>query len=223
MQTEADFINVEEEEQEIRYIKPKKQLSEQHLQHLAVIREKALQKKKEMKLITEKANKIKEFETMKVAKQLQKQELAKQYDEMMFKQYDEGIYNKPAPEEPSQSRVEVKIEAPSLAREAEQSRVEKTEVKPTVVKPEKKKKVIKKVIYQEASSSDSDGADEVEVVKVKKSNKAPKEQKEEIQKAPVKENTYTSLLYESSLDKMRTKMMDERAKYLVNSLLPQYN
>ena len=92
-----------------------------------------------------------------------------------------------------------------------------------MVKPEKKKKVIKKVIYQEASSSDSDGADEVEVVKVKKSYKAPKEQKEEIQKVPVKENTYTNLLYESSLDKMRTKMMDERAKYLVNSLLPQYN
>ena len=213
MQTEADFLNVEEEEQEISYVKPKKQLSEAQLQHLAVIREKALQKKKEMKVITEKANKIKEFETMKVAKQLQKQELAKQYDEMMFKQYDEGIYSKP--EEP---KIEVKIEAPS------QSRVEEPkEIKPTVVKPEKKKKIIKKVIYQEASSSDSDGADEVEVVKVKKSNKAPKEQKEEIQKAPVKENTYTNLLYESSLDKMRTKMMDERAKYLVNSLLPQYN
>ncbi len=48
MQTEADFINVEqeEEEQEISYIKPKKQLSEAQLQHLAVIREKALQKRK---------------------------------------------------------------------------------------------------------------------------------------------------------------------------------
>ena len=171
MQTEADFINVEqeEEEQEIRYIKPKKQLSEAQLQHLAVIREKALQKKKEMKVITEKANKIKEFETMKVAKQLQKQELAKQYDEMMFKQYDEGIYSKPeAPSLAKQSRVEVKIEAPP-----KEPVEEIKEVKPTVVKPEKKKKVIKKVIYQEASSIDSDGADEVEVVKVKKSNKQP--------------------------------------------------
>ena len=128
MQTEADFINVEqeEEEQEIRYKKPKKQLSEAQLQHLAVIREKALQKKKEMKVITEKANKIKEFETMKVAKQLQKQELAKQYDEMMFKQYDEGIYSKP--EAP---KVEVKIEAPSKPVE---------EIKKKVVKPEEKKR-----------------------------------------------------------------------------------
>ncbi len=37
--------------------KPKKQLSEQKLQHLANIRVKALEKKKEMKVITEKANK----------------------------------------------------------------------------------------------------------------------------------------------------------------------
>jgi len=167
-----------------------------------------------MKVITEKANKIKEFETMKVAKQLQKQELAKQYDEMMFKQYDEGIYNKPAPEEP---KVEVKIEIPKVE--------EPKEVKPTVVKPEKKKKIIKKVIYQEATSSDSDGADEVEVVKVKKSHKQPivPKQREVEEAPPKKENSYTNLLYESSLDKMRTKMMDERAKYLVNSLLPQYN
>ena len=207
MQTEADFINVEqeEEEQEIRYIKPKKQLSEAQLQHLAVIREKALQKKKEMKVITEKANKIKEFETMKVAKQLQKQELAKQYDEM--------ISNQAKPEPP---KIEPK---PEIKEEV------KTEIKKEVVKPEKKKKVIKKVIYQEASSSDSDGADEVEIVKVKKSHKQPivPKQREVEEAPPKKENSYTNLLYESSLDKMRTKMMDERAKYLVNSLLPQYN
>jgi len=208
MQTEADFINVEEEEeQEISYIKPKKQLSEAQLQHLAVIREKALLKKKEMKAITEKANKVKEFETMKVAKQLQKKELAKQYDEMMFKQYDEGIYSKP--EAP-------KIEAP---------KIEKEEVKPTIVKSEKKKKIIKKVIYQEASSSDSDGADEVEVVKVKKSHKQPivPKQRDVEEAPPKKENSYTNLLYESSLDKMREKLMNERCKYLVNSLMPQYN
>ena len=39
--------------------KPKKQLSEQKLQHLQNIRVKALEKKKEMKVITEKANKLK--------------------------------------------------------------------------------------------------------------------------------------------------------------------
>ena len=43
--------------------KPKKQLSEQKLQHLQNIRVKALEKKKQMKEITEKANKLKEFES----------------------------------------------------------------------------------------------------------------------------------------------------------------
>jgi hypothetical protein len=215
MQTEPDFINVEEEEQEISYRKPKKQLSEAQLQHLAVIREKALQKKKEMKVITEKANKIKEFETLKVAKQLQKQEMAKQYDEM--------INNQAKQAEPP------KVEAPKPEIKEEIKQKEeikpKEEIKKEVVKPEKKKKVIKKVIYQEASSSDSDGADEVEIVKVKKSHKQTAPKQKEVEEPPpkIKENSYTNLLYESSLDKMRTKMMDERAKYLVNSLLPQYN
>ena len=40
-------------------IKPKKQLSEQKLQHLANIRVKASEKKKEMKQMTEKANELK--------------------------------------------------------------------------------------------------------------------------------------------------------------------
>ena len=212
MQTEADFINVDvEEDNDKSFRKPKKQLSEQQLQHLAVIREKALQKKKEMKLITEKANKIKEFETMKVAKQLQKQELAKQYDEMMNNQSKQ---NEEKVEPPSQSRVETPKQET------------KEEIKPTVVKPEKKKKIIKKVIYQEASSSDSDNADEVEVVKVKRTHKRveqPKKEEPKIEQPQNKENSYTNLLYESSLDKMRSKMMDERAKYLVNSLMPQYN
>ena len=210
MQTEPDFINVEEEEQEISYRKPKKQLSEAQLQHLAVIREKALQKKKEMKVITEKANKIKEFETLKVAKQLQKQEMAKQYDEMINNQAKQAEPPKPEPPKPEPPKPE---------------EPKPVEIKKEVVKPEKKKKVIKKVIYQEASSSDSDGADEVEIVKVKKSHKQTAQKQKEHEEPPpkIKENSYTNLLYESSLDKMRTKMMDERAKYLVNSLLPQYN
>ncbi len=53
------------------------------LQHLANIRIKALEKKKEMKAITEKVNKLKEIETLKQAKQIQKEQLAKQYDEIL--------------------------------------------------------------------------------------------------------------------------------------------
>ena len=197
MQTEQELIEVDEPELEPSHRKPKKPISEAQLQHLANIRQKALIKKKEMKLITEKANKVKEFETMKVAKQLQKVELAKQYDEMV----NNSI---PKEEQPKEQPKEIPKEQP------------KEELK-------KKKKVIKKIIYQEAST-DSDDADEIEVVKVKKSHKQQIiPQKQEVQEPKKQENSYTNLVYESSLDRMREKLMNERCKYLVTSLMPQYN
>ena len=216
MQTEPDFLDVEDVEQTIRKPQPqsgglsigrKKPISEAQLQHLANIRVKALDKKKEMKIITEKANKVKEYETLKAAKQLQKQEMAKHYDTMMKE-------NEPKVIEP---KVEPKVEEPK----PEPKEKPKAEPKPQPQSgglPEgRKKKVIKKVIYQEASSSDSDGADEVEIVKVKKpSKKPPPEPKPE----PI---TYSNLLYESSIDKLKSRMMDERAKHLVSSLMPQYS
>ena len=172
------------------------------MQHLANIGQKALIKKKEMKMITEKANKIKEFETLKVAKQLQKVELAKQYDEM--------VNNSKPKEEPKEQHTKQPKEEPAKPKKQE------------IV--QKKKKIISKVIYQGASSSDSDGADEVEVVKVKKPHKRSESIAPQTQETPqVKENSYTNLIYESNLDKMREKLMNERCKYLVNSLMPQYN
>ena len=89
------------------------------------------------------------------------------------------------------------------------------------VKPIKKKKIIKKIVYQEASSSDSDDADEVEVVKVKKQSK----KKETIEHKPAPQNdnnSYSNLLYESSVDKLKTRMMNERARNLIMSVMPNY-
>ena len=71
---EKDFLDDVDTEIDI---KPKKQLSEQKLQHLSNIRVKALEKKKQMKEITEKANKLKELESLKEAKKIQKEQLAK--------------------------------------------------------------------------------------------------------------------------------------------------
>ena len=79
---EKDFLD----DVDTSFRKPKKQLSEQKLQHLQNIRVKALEKKKEMKVITEKANKLKEIESLKEAKKIQKEQLAKKYDEMIEKQ-----------------------------------------------------------------------------------------------------------------------------------------
>ena len=210
MQTEPDFLDVEDVEQTIR--KQKKPISEAQLQHLANIRVKALDKKKEMKIITEKANKVKEYETLKAAKQLQKQEMAKHYDNMMKE-------NEPKAIEP---KVEPKVEEPKPEPKVEEPKEKpKAEPKPQPqsggLSEGRKKKVINKVIYQEASSSDSDGADEVEIVKVKKQSKKPPPQPKP---EPV---TYSNLIYESSIDKLKSRMMDERAKHLVSSLMPQYN
>ena len=145
---EPDFLDDTE-------IKPKKQLSEQKLQHLANIRIKALEKKKEMKESTVKINKLKEIESLKQAKQIQREQLAKQYDEMIEKAKPKEI--QPQSGDMPSGREEIKPEV----------KPKEVEVKPKEVetKPIKKKKIIKKVVYQEASSSDSDDADEVEVVK----------------------------------------------------------
>ena len=70
---EKDFLD----DIDVSYTKPKKQLSEQKLQHLQNIRIKALEKKKQMKVITEKANKLKEIESLKEAKKIQKNNLLK--------------------------------------------------------------------------------------------------------------------------------------------------
>ena len=182
-------------------ITKKKQLSEQKLQHLANIRIKALEKKKEMKEITEKANKLKEIESLKQAKQYQKEQLAKQYDEMIAREKE----NIPPKEEQVKEEIKPK---PQIKEE----------------KP-KKKKIIKKVIYQEASSSDSDDADEVEVVKVKKPSKSKPQQQEQTPQQQVKppiNNSYSNLLYESSIDKLKSRMMEDRAKYLISSIMPNY-
>ena len=198
---EADFLDDTE-------IKPKKQLSEQKLQHLANIRVKALEKKKEMKEITEKVNKLKQIESLKQVKQIQREQLAKQYDEMVAN---------------SKPKVEVEVEQKEI--EVVKPKEAVVQTKAGVVKPIKKKKIIKKVVYQEASSSDSDDADEVEVVKVKKQSKnkiIPVEKPTQPQPQPIVNNSYSNLLYEASVDKLKNRMMDERAKHLIMSVMPNY-
>ena len=224
---EKDFLDDVDTDIDVR--KPKKQLSEQKLQHLQNIRVKALEKKKQMKEITEKANKLKELESLKEANKIQKEQQAKKYDEMIEKQ---KLEEKPKVEE--KSKVE---EKPKVVREdlcamthvvghptpCGKGPPTLAEEKPKVeeVKPIKKKKVIKKIVYQEASSSDSDDADKVEVVKVKQQPKK-KETIEHKQPTQTINNSYSNLLYEVSVDKLKNRMMDERAKHLIMSVMPSY-
>ena len=91
------------------------------------------------------------------------------------------------------------------------------------IKPIKKKRIIKKIVYQEASTSDSDDADEVEVVKVKKQQPKNKTVIEKPQQQNINNNSYSNLLYEASVDKLKDRMMNERAKHLIMSVMPNYN
>jgi len=212
---EKDFLEDTETD-----IKPtKKKLSEQKLQHLANIRVKALEKKKEMKQITEKAKKLKEIESHKEMKKIQKEQLAKQYDELVANA-------KPKEESKPLEETKPKEDKPKEDKPKEEEEIKPKQqiIKKEENKPIKKKRIIKKIVYREASSSDSDSddADEVEVVKVKK-NKNKKIVKDE---KPLPQhnnkNSYSNLLYEASVDKLKSRIMDERAKHLIMSVMPTY-
>ena len=113
-----------------------------------------------------------------------------------------------------------KIQKEQLAKKYDEM-IENSKPKVEEVKPMKKKKIIKKIVYHEASSSDSDNADEVEYVKVKKQPK----KKETVEHKPAQQNinnSYSNLLYEASVDKLKNRMMDERAKALIMSIMPSY-
>ena len=91
----------------------------------------------------------------------------------------------------------------------------KQEVKPDEAKP--KKKVIKQVIkYVEADEDDEDEEEEIIITKPKNKNK------QNIKPHAVPEPSYNDLLYQSSLERLQTKMMSERAKNIVYSVMPNY-
>ncbi len=94
-------------------------------------------------------------------KEIQKEQLAKQYDEMIENAKPKEVEVKPKEEDkPKNIEVEPK----------------EVEVKPKEIgiKPIKKKENYKNIVYQEASSSDSDSADKVEAVKAKNNPKIDK-------------------------------------------------
>lgn len=85
--------------------------------------------------------------------------------------------------------------------------------KQALQEPTKAKKVVKKVI-QEVEESESETESEEEVV-VKRFAKS-KDQKVVKQKP----NNYNQLLYQSATQQLQEKLLDERAKSLINSMMP---
>ena len=93
-----------------------------------------------------------------------------------------------------------------------------------VVKPEqevksdvKKKKVIKKVIKYVEQDSDDDDEEQEEIIVTK--TKGKKKDQQPVQQV---EKSYNDLLCESSLERMQSKIMNERAKHLITHIIPNY-
>jgi hypothetical protein len=87
---------------------------------------------------------------------------------------------------------------------------ENKEVK-TVTKIQKKKRIIKKIIYEDGSE------DEVEDVRHLQAKPNMK-----YMSMFANDDSYTNLVYQSACDKLKEKVQDERTKYLIKSLMPNY-
>jgi hypothetical protein len=186
-----DFIS-EKDIQAGAQRKPKRQPTEAQLLHLENIRVKAMVKKKEMREITEKANKQKEIDNGKLQKKLEKEQLAKKYEETI--------------EKAKVDKIEVNLEPkPQPKQEPKQ---------------EEKKKKVKKIVYKEVSESESS---EEEVIIRRKAKSRP-------QSAPTTspvvasppQPSFHELVYQSSLDRLKTRMVDERCKHILSSVMPSY-
>lgn len=185
---EEDFIN---EEEIIQTVKAKRIPSAAQLKHLENIRAKALIKKQQMREITEKAQLAKELDDKKVLKQKEKQILCQKYENHIKEKLEKEKESAAEAEKPKD--IVVDFEKKKVDKEIVQ--VEKEKVKP-------KKKVIKKIIYEEDASSSSE--EEVkEVVVHRKSKSKPKKEPVEVEPVvPPKQPTYNEMLYENSLGRI---------------------
>ena len=112
-------------------------------------------------------------------------------------------------------------------------------VQPDPIKPSepiksdvKKKKVIKKVIKYVEEDSDEEEEEEEEIIVTKKKGRKPEmiqpqavQQVESLRFATshdVANKSYNDLLCESSLERMQSKIMNERAKHLITHIIPNY-
>ena len=86
------------------------------------------------------------------------------------------------------------------------------EIKQVEVKQPKKKRIIKKIIYED------DSEEEVEVMEVEKYKPIPQQQPQ----PQMNHETYTHLMYQNSYEKLQNKVNEERTKLLVQSLMPNH-
>ena len=88
---------------------------------------------------------------------------------------------------------------------------EEPEVKEVNIVKDKKKRIIKKIIYEDESE------EEVEDNRYKQKNLSPPAHHNHFMQSS---DSYTNLVYQSACDKLKERVQDERTKYLINSLMP---
>ena len=117
---------------------------------------------------------------------------------------------------------EVKLSAmkyDQLQKQKEELIKPKEEIKEEIVIPkeekpktiDKKKRIIKKIIYEDGSE---DEVEDLRHIQPKQNNK--------YMSMFENENSYSNLVYQSACDKLKEKIQDERTKYLISSLMPNY-
>jgi len=164
------------------FVKTKRQITEAQREHLNKIRQLALEKKRQMKETTLKA---------KLAKTVEKEDLAKKYDEYVSKKIVQPDPPKIQPQKPK--KVVKKI----YESESEE------EVEEIIVKKKKPVKKIKKKIIYESSESESEeershsGSYVTEQVVVKK-----KPSKKPLQ----------NLVYDNTKQELHNRIMEERVR-----------
>jgi hypothetical protein len=84
------------------------------------------------------------------------------------------------------------------------------EEKPKTI--DKKKRVIKKIVYEDGS--------EDEIEDIRHTQQQPTKNKYMTMFS--NEDSYTNLVYQSACDRLKEKLQDERTKYLIGSLMPNY-
>ena len=97
--------------------------------------------------------------------------------------------------------------------------VEKEIIEKEITKPEKpkdkKKRIIKKIVYEDGSEDEIEDLRHVQPPAQYNNNNR-------YMKMFSNDDSYTNLVYQSACDKLKEKVQDERTKYLIKSLMPNY-
>ena len=97
--------------------------------------------------------------------------------------------------------------------------VEKEIIEKEITKPEKpkdkKKRIIKKIVYEDGSEDEIEDLRHVQ-------QPAQYNNNNRYMKMFSNDDSYTNLVYQSACDRLKEKVQDERTKYLIKSLMPNY-